>query len=503
MKALRFKLDIVWLFALLASTFFAYSIAKEFWVGVAGVLGGIVVVLVGISRPLLLTMAWLVGMPTLFVFGNEVLASIPILNVDRAVYLVVAGFFLARLIFRPDSLQKPSAAEKAMALYLAIILVSWATTVGEKPFRELREDIVLLLEAFFMPYTAFVLARNVDWTPALVKACLFALLFVAAYQVMAGFAQYLFDLYVFHPQRFNLQHDDRLTGSFVNSLPYGILMSIFFFLILFLYLYSKDPLLRIALVGLGVAVLLCIVLSKGRGAWLGLVVGCVYVFLHCPRIRPVLGPAAVVALLGGPLVLPFVADLDALSARLTDAAPIFNRVALYATSIEMFKDRPWFGFGFGMETFNNYKGLYYESWAGVPAQYAAVVFVPHNEFLRIMVMMGLPGLLAYLLLLWTLYRPLAVAARRFAESDPFTADLAVFLLAGFLVILVNMMFLDMMGVPPVLITSMFLYGMGIRLAELRADAEGAAEGTPEGASGGVPGRPEEDAVAAGAGVRPT
>lgn len=497
MRAFRFRLDAVWLFTLLASSFFAYSIAKEFWLGAIAVVGGTAVALIGMSRPLLLTMAWLIGMPTVFVFGNEILASVPILNVDRALYLVVAGFFLARLIFRPSSVQRPSAAEKAMVLYLAIILLSWITTLDDKPFRELKEDIVLLLEAFFMPYTAFVLARNVDWTPALVKTCLFALLFVAAYQVMAGFAQYLFDLYIFHPQRFTLQHTDRLTGSFVNSLPYGILMSIFFFLILFLYLYSKDQLLKIGLMALAVAVLLCIVLSKGRGAWLGLMVGCAYVFLYCPRIRPVLGPATVVACLGGPLLLPFVVDLSELSSRLTDAAPIFNRVALYATSFEMIKDRPWFGFGFGMDTFNNYKSLYYASWAGVPAQYAAVVFVPHNEFLRIMVLMGIPGLLAYLLLLWTLYRPLAVAVKRFADSDTFTADLAVFLIAGFLVVLVNMMFLDMMGVPPVLITSMFLYGMGIRLAELRAEAEGSRK------------QPNEDAPLVGVrpdhrpGVRPT
>ena len=121
MSVRPFKLDVLWVFALGASAVFAYFIAGQNWILAAGLAGAIAILLIGLTSYVLLIVIWIVGTPTIFVFVNYLLTSIPAVTVERALFVFLAGLLAARLIFQPGSLKRPGGVEKAMGLYLAVI----------------------------------------------------------------------------------------------------------------------------------------------------------------------------------------------------------------------------------------------------------------------------------------------------------------------------------------------------------------------------------------------
>ena len=459
MNVRPFKLDILWVFALSASAAFASFIAGQNWLLAAGLAGGIAILLIGLTSYVLLIVIWIVGTPTLFVFVNSLLTAMPAVTVERALFVVLAGLLVARLIFQPSSLKRLDGVEKAMGLYLAVIVVSWMTTLGDKQSADIKMDVYLLVQGFLMPFTAYVIARNIEWSEPLIKAFLWSLLLVGVFQAAAGFVQQFLGWEVTLSAKSILEHPDRMTGTFGNSLTYGIVLAIVLFMALFLLAHAADPLHRTLLAGLVLALLVCILFSKGRGVWLAVALCFLFVTWRTPRIRPIIVGGALIGGLLLPFVLPFVIDFDDFGSRLKDSASIYNRVALYATALNMFLNRPIFGFGFGVETFKDNKAGFYDTWGAVPADYAAWPAVPHNELLHILVLMGLVGLIAYAILTFVSIRMLIRNGRRFRASDPFFAEFGDFVLAAFAVAFINQLFMDMMFNSYIMFLLFFLLGI--------------------------------------------
>jgi O-antigen ligase len=461
------------LVTLVVSAVFAFFVAQGSWLFAVVLVAGAVFLLLGLARPVFLTVLWIVGMPTIFVFGNNILADIAILNVDRGLYLVLAGFLVARLLLNPKSMQSPSAVEMAMGAYLIVILGSWSTTLEGKDFDTIWFDVALLFQGFLMPYTAFVISRNIDWTPTLIRRVLWSLLGVGAYEIIAGLSQYFLSWSFFAPQQFQIIHLDRMTGSFTSSLPYGMVLMITLLLAMVLYLHTRGWLGKVVIGAVMFGLVLCVVLAQGRGVWLTGFVALIYVFIRCPRIRPLIGSGAVLAAVASPFLFADLIEPQSLSDRIGHESPIFNRVALYATALNMIGDHPIFGFGFGWATFAENKSLYYDSWGQVSAQWAAGPGVPHNEFLHTTILTGFVGLAAFLALLWSSWRLLVRALRQARDVDPLRADLALFLQGGFIVFVGNMLFLDMMLLPYVLVLMFFLLGIVARVPDARSLANAA------------------------------
>ena len=160
-------------------------------------------------------------------FGNNALASVPVLNVDRVLYLLVAGFLAIRVLRQPKSLQPLGHMEKVMGIYLTVVLLSWVTTLPDKDLVSFKQDADFLLTCFLMPFTAFLVARNTEWTRERITWCLWVLVGgVGTYLVVIGILQYAYGWDFFTPQGVKNIHTDRATGPFNNSLPYGMVLSI-------------------------------------------------------------------------------------------------------------------------------------------------------------------------------------------------------------------------------------------------------------------------------------
>jgi hypothetical protein len=176
--------------------------------------------------PLLLTMLWIAGLPTFVVFGNRLLTSVPVLKADRLAYLLAAGPFVLKALRRPRSLQPLGRVERAMAIYLAVILVSWAATLPSKDLVAFKQGADFLLTCFLMPFTAFLIARNTEWSRERITTCLWVLVAgVGTYLLLFGAVQYTYDWSFLVPEALKHIHPDRAKGPFENAVPYGVALS--------------------------------------------------------------------------------------------------------------------------------------------------------------------------------------------------------------------------------------------------------------------------------------
>jgi O-antigen ligase len=125
----------------------------------------------------------------------------------------------------------------------------------------------------------------------------------------------------------------------------------------------------------------------------------------------------------------------------------------------MIEHRPIAGFGFGKSTFNEDKKDYYASWAGVSSEFAVYPNNPHNDFLNVLVNMGVIGLIPHLALLWTAWQLLWRSHIRWRSTNPFGAELSKFGQALFVVLLIAAQFHPVMYMSFAQVLFYFLLGI--------------------------------------------
>ena len=452
------RIDVVSLFALLLALAVAWCLASGFWIGAAAAIAAVAVTLCALTWPGLLPSVWLLGAPTLFVMVDNALQGIPVLYTGRGLFLVVAMFLAARFLLQPGSFARPGPVEKAIGFYLGVMILSFVAHLSTKTGADIKDDIVLMVEALLMPFTAFVVARNLDWDDATLDRFLWALVAgVGGYLVLVGFLQYAFRWEFFLNKRAWLEHPDRVTGPFVNALEYGIVLMLVLMAALYLYTRSRTTWTRVGLLALMGAMILALVLSKGRAVWLSIPFAFTLVFVRVPRLRRLIGLGVVIGVAFGLVLLPLVADPSDLSRRLQSSEEYYNRMALWGTALNMIAHQPLTGYGFGAHTFLHHKADFYMPLAGVSAVWAAWPSVPHNELLHSIVLAGVLGGIACLVLAVTVWRSLTQAGK--APDRTARRDLAPFIQAGFLVVVINALFLDMMFLPYVPLLTYFLVGL--------------------------------------------
>jgi O-antigen ligase len=156
-----------------------------------------------------------------------------------------------------------------------------------------------------------------------------------------------------------------------------------------------------------------IVLSKTRGIWVGLVVGLAVAALYEPRLRKRMVVVALASMLALIAAWPLIANTDFIRGRVMDMTPVYARVINTATAVNMIAHKPLFGFGFGRFTYDSNKWPYLVDIGGVTALYGYAPGVPHNEYLHILILLGLIGFIPYCAIFVTAWR---TASRHYRES---------------------------------------------------------------------------------------
>lgn len=431
----------------------ALFIASGALVMAAAAVAAMTLFVVLLHRSHWLPMAWIVGTPTLFIFPNNVLHPIlSLLTMERVLFALLVALLAARVLFGKAALLPLFAIEKWMGALLGVVVLSLVSTAGEKSSAEIYRSAVLLIQGFLIPFAAFVVVRTAPWRPEHFVHLLRLLALAGVYLAVAGGLQYFLRIKILMPTYVPLERMDRASGTFASPVEYGAVMLLLCLVTLFQYARTKDAFARALLLAVAVLILGGVALSKTRAVWLGGALAFALLYKNDRRVRPVL-------LAGGVLAVSFVIYAELAAGRVDDIQPIFNRIALWATAANVFVHNPFVGVGFGADSFVANRAAYFTSFGPVTAQWAAEVGPPHNEFLNILVMTGLAGGIPYVLV-WVAALKLT---RRFAASAggaaSFGEELAVYVRAAAVVVLVNALFADVIFFTYLLTLFFFLLGV--------------------------------------------
>jgi O-antigen ligase len=416
------------------------------------------------------TLIWVVGMATLFPLGNAALEAVSVFTLDRIAYLIVAALLAVAVARHPSLLRQGGRLEAMMALYLAVVLISWATTLPRKNGIDVKRDVNLLWGGFVMPYTAFLVARHAGWTRRQVAAALWVVVLgVGGFLISVGFVQGLIDWRFLVAARDQTTHFTRIRGPFRNAVPYAVVLSLIVPIALTLYARQPPGRKRLLLLALLVAFVEALVLSQVRVVWLALPLALLY---FAATGLPARRSAAVFA--AGLIVAVGLASIrvdargiaraegaaqqaNGVGGRLADAESAYNRVAVYSTALNMIAHQPLLGLGFGAHTFETSRSDYLTSCCGVSPEWAIPCAVPHNEVLNVLVLMGAVGLLVYLGVVREIWRLLS--AGRAAAPEARSATLVAAVQADFIVLAIAFQLHDVMYLSVVQVLFFFLVGL--------------------------------------------
>lgn len=309
-----------------------------------------------------------------------------------------------------------------LALLAVVSLVSLLVN-GILRFEEIGSALFKIVAFAVIPLLVHVHAPEARQAKKVLVAILIGGALVAAYTITAYLLGWTYDP----------EYDwNRPVGTFEHWNLLGGCMALMSLPTLGLAGVSRGAT-RYALALLFALEIVVLMLSLTLGSMLGVVIGSaiVLLFLMRPRISRVLpillvgALAASVAFATDPLLREKVTQFDE---RLTD------RLITYATGVNMFRDKFWWGFGSEQQ-------MAEELFRG-EADYGITIFgvsgvVPHNAVLKIGVEKGVFGVAIFLLLLVGTLQLMLRRRRDFAADA--TAPLYYGLIAGLLAFLVQNM----------------------------------------------------------------
>jgi O-antigen ligase len=465
MITIQKRLNLFWLLEMIIWTglcaLFSLFIAKGAWVQVAGILAALMLFVMLTRYFHVLLCLWMAGIPTLFIFPNNVLHDIlSALTVDRILYGILMATLLGSWLLKRSRPVPTTAVEKAMWVFLAVATLSLLSTAMTKPSKAVYDGFVMLVQGVVMPYSAFVLAKNQVWTEKGMERFFLLLIGVGLYLTVAGVLQFFFQITFFMPRYIDFDVEmDRATGTFFSPTEYGGVLSVILMLALLLYARAKDAVYRMVLLGFSALFTLGILLTKTRAVWVALLVALGVVYWKDRRVRGVLGIAGILGGVALIIALPFLLNSELFERRIAEQEPIYNRIALYATGLNIVIHNPIFGIGFGKDSFREAKFDYISSFGDVSAQWAAQPGVPHNELMLVLILTGLVGFTAYLIVLYRAYRLLDVAEAQSREKPMIRGELACFLKGAVFVYVTTGMFSDLIFFIYYVLLLYFILGM--------------------------------------------
>ena len=442
---------------------FAYFLAGGGLVIAGGLLGALFLVVGILYAEKAMVMGWLLGIPSAFVLIDKLIrgSGIPIVTADRALLGFLLLSLLLRLLLGGARMPRLNALEKSMIALLAIVLLSFLSTVPRKSGPDLYQGVVHMIEGYLTPFAGYLLARAQTWSERDLRRLLYYLAALAVYLTVAGALQYFLGVYFFSPTYLGVtDKTDRAISGFGSPVEFGHVMACLTLLSLFLFTLTKDAGLRVLILFTAITAALGVALSLTRACWLGAAVALAYVFWKDPRVRRVLVGGALIGATVLAIALPLFMRSEIFGQRLTELTPIYNRLALWSTAANMIAHNFVFGVGFGYHTFNDEKRDYLVS-IGPSAlgSYALTVGVPHNEFLHVFAMMGIVGFGAYILVYLHAFRITRRSQRDQGAGDGIRARLANYVQAILLIFLVGGMVSEMWTYRYMLTLLFFLVGI--------------------------------------------
>ena len=420
------------------------GIAQGAWIVVGAVFAPVALAAVLTLSVRSLATLWIVGTPTIFTYINNVVHVIPVLTAERLLFvLLVAMLVLPLALHRARGLALDGI-EKAAALFLLIAALSLANRDRAHDLATWMRDGALLLTGYAMPLGAYAIARRISLSPARVDALMALMMAAGAFLGLVGIAQVILGLTIFDASYLDLgssgMSQNRAYGTMGGAAEYGTVVACTALFGWYCVRRAPGPAKLLVILA---ALLACagLGLSKTRAPWLAFLLALVLLAVLDRRARPVVAAGLFAGVLALLAALPFLAASGFLEGRVLEVSPIYNRVALWATTLNMLAHHPLLGIGFGAQSFLEAVPTYLTSLGDVGTRFAIGVGVPHNEFLHVLVLVGVPGFFFYMrVIVGAIGRVRKALAS--GKHDDRQRDLAVCVALVWLVYIVNALVVD-------------------------------------------------------------
>ena len=467
---MRFALQLIAIsFWLVLCLLFSGFVLSNFWPAIAGIPGALVLLVFALRRSKSLYSMWLAGTPTVFIYANNLLDSIPFLRVERAFLpLFLLGLFSTAARQR-DAIKSLLPIEQAMMALLVVATVSVLTTSAGESSEIIRQNAWLLTESMIVPYFGFYLARRQDWSAKDVDVLITWLLIAGLYLAIVGALQLFLGMSFFFPHYIAPPGEsDRATGVFSSSNEYGLVMIVLLFLAIYRFVRCDDGIMRTLHLGAMAVALAGLAICKTRAPWLGAFAGLVSVYVGDRRVRPLMNVGAALLTVGFLAALPFLDESGLLENRILDLEPMYPRFAAYTTALNIIVQHPLTGLGFGPMTFSLAKPEYGTTFGLISTNWILFASVPHNEYLHMMVLMGLAGFVPFVLLLRGAFRVTSRSASHTRSSEAkWITELAVYARGILITYVIACLFVDII-IFHYFLTLMYFF-LGLSASDLTPD----------------------------------
>lgn len=422
------------------SLIFSFFVASGNLALGAAILCLLLIYLIVLAGPTLIVSLWLVGSPTVFNFGNQILKALPFITIERLLFGLLIGVIFVRAACIKSQSLRLSRLEGVILVFLGYVLINMTVATTADTW---RRDVWFFLQ-YAMPMSMFLLSRRIAWSESGAKTLLAALTLTGLAMAVMGMLQGFFnvDFFTADYQTVTHGHIGRAHGAFTSAETYIATLLIFLILTLYQFNLYRDALVRFGLIFVMLAMVVGIVLGGTRAPWMGAGLALLIIFARDRSVRPLLVTGgAVVAIAAAVVFVVFFNQLGTFFDRVTDTYTIDNRLTLWATALNMIAHNPVFGIGFGADAFAMHKQEYLTGIGDLSAQYAVYLGVPHDQYLHVAALLGLVGLVPFLLILFGTAR-LLFRIHRDPDISPMHARLALYVGAIWVALMFNSLFSD-------------------------------------------------------------
>lgn len=367
----------------------------------------------------------------LYIFVNP----LPLSIVNEISFYLSCAALIVLLIFRETNftLRSPMTLPFALFLLWAVFGLFFALDLKNST-HDLRSHLLEYLIVFYLLVNFFTTQKRLD---------ILSLILIAGATIFSigGMVEF----YIIENFSFSQRFGETFKEMYVN---YSCFITVFAALLAVRHFHQCRTIPCKALFTICcLANIIASLLTQSRSSFLGLTVSLIILCFVDKRNFILL----IVTLL---LLLFFIPNMRD---KIMDSVMNVNqnyRTKINRLSIEVIKDHPIFGIGFGMQTLGNKDLVPLEDYnRKLPQPYQQhdiIINSPHNMFLDIAVRTGLVGLILFMYILSTAVGMLWIIYKR-NKNDEYFRSWVIYLLAGFMSFLVQSFFADAMFGPRVIL----------------------------------------------------
>ena len=333
-----------------------------------------------------------------------------------------------------------------VALFVGYLTLRYAFTPAATGMASSVSPTWRLIASFWMPAALFLVVRNAKLSERTWKAMLLCLVGLGSYLALTGLAEVnqqwwaVFPRFIADPTLGT--HFGRARGPALMSASLGVFLAVCFWAAWFLW-ERVNRWQQFGLVGAMILMVVGIYLTYTRSTWLGLAAGLAVIpLLHLPRSwRPVLLVGMLlVGLVGVVTVGDKLINMSRHDSNGSAKHSVYQRASFFHVSMNMFRDAPIVGCGFGR--FYDCKLPYLADRSQQIELESIRQLDHHNTFLSLLTETGIIGFTLFVALLAAWGRAAWELVRN-TEAESWIRAQGLFTLAAMIAYLASAVFHDL------------------------------------------------------------